>query len=504
MNGDTISHIMKVIEERGIDAWWTDAEDDPAWVMPGLQGTYMRGRDTMDVWFDSGTSWTLLAEQAEKPVADVYLEGTDQHRGWFQSSLLTHITHQQAAGGAPRAPYKQLITHGFTLDQDGRKMSKSLGNVISPNQITDGSLLPPVKRKKQKGEPKADPNKPAYDAMGPDALRLWVASSDYTKDVVIGQSVLLAVQNSLHKYRVTFKWLLGALSDFNYEKANAHELLFVDHLALYQLQEASNAMSTAYKNYEFFKATSALNKYINIDLSAFYFETLKDRLYTGTPRERGSAQAVIFIIYQELLSMMGPICPLLVEEVWDHALEPLKDPKTLRCGGHPLHVVWRPYQAGEDARLPLPSELSGKVEEAIDLVSAAHSAVKAAQEVARAQKKIGSGLECDVLLCLPKNASALWKAFQETSLKQRMEEELAAIFVVSEVGFGKESDGAMPAADTEWSFLEEFDAGGVKGTAVIVPPKKSKCPRCWRFVAPEPETLCQRCESVVGESATVS
>jgi len=383
-------------------------------------------------------------------------------------------------------------------------MSKSLGNVVSPDQITDGSLLPPVKRKKQKGEPKADPNEPAYDAMGPDALRLWVASSDYTKDVIIGQPVLLAVQNSLHKYRVTFKWLLGALSDFDHGKANAHEVFFVDRLALYQLQEASNAVSTAYKGYEFFKATNALNKYINIDLSAFYFETLKDRLYTGTPRERGSAQAVLFNIYQELLAMMGPICPLLTEEVWDHAPEALKDPKTLRSGGHPLQVTWHPYQAGEDARLPLPGGLSGQVEEAVELVSSAHSAVKAAQEVARAQKKIGSGLECDVLLYLPEDASLLWKEFQGSSLRPRIEEELAAMFVVSDVGLKRKANGAMPAADADWNFSKGFDAGGSKGTAVVVPPKKSKCPRCWRFAAAEPETLCQRCKSVVGDSATPS
>lgn len=131
----SVAHIISVINERGIDAWWTDPADDAAWLAPGLEGSFRRGKDTMDVWFDSGTSWTQTEGQA-----DVYLEGTDQHRGWFQSSLLTHTS----ASGSDQAPFRTLITHGFTLDEKGKKMSKSIGNTIAPSQIIDGSLLPPV------------------------------------------------------------------------------------------------------------------------------------------------------------------------------------------------------------------------------------------------------------------------------------------------------------------------------------------------------------------------
>ena len=152
MDSETIQHLISTIKERGIDAWWTDAPSDPAWTPPHLAetGTFIRGRDTMDVWFDSGTSWKLLPQSKDAPVADVYLEGTDQHRGWFQSSLLTHIATQNYSSGVARAPYKTLITHGFTLDSDGRKMSKSLGNVISPSQIMSGELLPPHQTQKAK------------------------------------------------------------------------------------------------------------------------------------------------------------------------------------------------------------------------------------------------------------------------------------------------------------------------------------------------------------------
>lgn len=132
---ESVAHIISVIGERGSDAWWTDAEDDPAWIAPGLYGPYRRGKDTMDVWFDSGSSWTQINGQA-----DVCCEGTDQHRGWFQSSLLTYLS----ASGHAVAPFRKLVTHGFTLDQEGKKMSKSIGNVISPNEIIEGQLLPRV------------------------------------------------------------------------------------------------------------------------------------------------------------------------------------------------------------------------------------------------------------------------------------------------------------------------------------------------------------------------
>ncbi|KAJ8107726.1 hypothetical protein OPT61_g8670 [Boeremia exigua] len=252
MDSKTIQHLIDTIKERGIDAWWTDAPSDPVWTPPHLDGTgtYVRGRDTMDVWFDSGTSWTLLPPSKDAPVADVYLEGTDQHRGWFQSSLLTHVALQNYSSGTAHAPYKTLITHGFTLDSDGRKMSKSLGNVISPTQIMSGELLPPIKRKKQKGQPAPPPGaSPTYDGMGADALRLWAASSDYMRDVTIGQPVLQSVNQSLHKYRVTFKWLLGVLSlpscppKFSSFNALRNELptspLLTDTLALHRLSQLS-------------------------------------------------------------------------------------------------------------------------------------------------------------------------------------------------------------------------------------------------------------------------
>jgi isoleucyl-tRNA synthetase len=262
---ESVAHIMGVIEKRGIDSWWTDERDDPTWIPPRLldvsgECMYERGKDTMDVWFDSGTSWMMLKgpqSQEGDAVSDVYIEGTDQHRGWFQSSLLTYIAYQSVPklpASAPTAPFKTLITHGFTLDQNGRKMSKSLGNVIDPNGIIDGTLLPPVRSKSDKSSVGVAPG---HDGLGPDALRIWVAGSDYTSDIVIGKPVLKAVNTSLHKLRVTVKLLLGALQDWDPRNVVKYgELSQVDRIALLQLSFVNKTVLEAYKSHEFYKGKS--------------------------------------------------------------------------------------------------------------------------------------------------------------------------------------------------------------------------------------------------------
>lgn len=484
MDGQTLVHIEQVFEERGTDAWWTDAEDETAWIPPHLQGSYMRGNDTMDVWFDSGTSWTSLPKRSGSR-ADVYLEGTDQHRGWFQSSLLTHVATQKAG-----APFKTLITHGFTLDQDGRKMSKSLGNVISPNEIMNGTLLPPLKNKKKKSEN----DKPSYDAWGADALRLWVASSDYTRDIVIGKQVLQTVNSTLQKYRITLKWLLGCLNDFDpahqpFETSEPKRLM--DRIALHQLAQTSKAVHEAYTNYEFYKVSKMLESYVNADLSAFYFETLKDRLYAGTRDDRTAAQIVLFNIFQQLLAMLGPINPLMVEETWAHTPDALKG--TSNTISHPLKRVWTPYQApwtGDTAR-------TKQLEQEIVGVKALHDAVKAAAEKARAQKKMGSSLECDVIIETP--------AGEGKSLSVGEAQELASILVVSNVSMREGTQNGKQEIETEvgepWQFtapIESHDGTSV-GRVIVTKARAHKCPRCWRFVAEEEGQPCDRCEDALQE-----
>ncbi|KAL6712429.1 isoleucine-tRNA ligase [Coniothyrium glycines] len=526
MDSETIDHIINLIKERGIDAWWTDAQDDEVWKPKHLEGTFVRGRDTMDVWFDSGSSWKLLPHKQDQPVADVYLEGTDQHRGWFQSSLLTHVATQPYEFQTVRAPFKTLITHGFTLDSVGRKMSKSLGNVISPSQIMSGELLPPIKRKKQKGKgAKPDQNgtaAPAYDAMGPDALRLWVASSDYTRDVTIGQPVLMSVNQALHKYRVTFKWLLGIFSlptcpptftSFNEVSATSasqrgHQYTdLADQLAIHRLTQVSAEVHAHFSRYEFFKGVNTLNKYIATDLSAFYFETLKDRIYTGDRQDCETLQRVLGLVFYQLLQMLAPVCPLLVEEVWDHL------PGALRDGSiHPARALWQPLS-------PLPAAQAQRLQHLGDeVIVPLGSGIKVAQERLRADKKIGSSLEAGVTLFVHPAAAHDFEAASASVVDglDDVQTQFASLFVVSEfkvrvlpgtssseTKFEMQDPEALKQ-DAAWWAEEKLELDGPLKNAVVIvhPPSQDKCPRCWRFVRNENEDLCERCDSVVTQEAS--
>lgn len=496
---DSVSHIMNVIDERGIDAWWTDDANDPAWIPPALRETsgsvYKRGTDTMDVWFDSGTSWA----EVETPCgdhghpADVYLEGSDQHRGWFQSGLLTFIAHQLASNqtSTPRAPFKTLITHGFTLDEEGRKMSKSIGNVVLPQTIMDGTLLPPLKQKKGKGKKQPENQQPVYDSLGPDALRLWAAGSDYTRDVVIGKQVLQTVHTSLHKYRVTFKLLLGALSDFSPANMVPYDqLLLVDRIALLHLSEMTLAARAACEKFEFYKATNAVNRWANIEFSAFYMEAIKDRLYTyaeNSPSRR-AAQTTLFHIFNHLQEVLAPITPLLVEETFEHT------PKAIQGESkHPLRRIAR--EPASEWQKP---SLSGDYQEIVSV----HSAIKAMLEKARGQKQTGSSLQSFVHIQLP--------ATDAPSALQQNSNELADIFVVSSVTVGG-TDETVPDAITsaEWHYGEEYELpNGGKGMVYVYSPQAAKCPRCWRYVIPKEEVAddkaCGRCEDVLEELDTTS
>lgn len=420
----------------------------------------------MDVWFDSGSSWTLQDSQA-----DVYLEGSDQHRGWFQSSLLTRVaalTSQKPSLSTAQvglSPFKTLITHGFTLDQAGKKMSKSLGNIISADKVMDGSLLPPLKTKKKSGNAP-----PVRDALGPDALRLWAASSDYTRDVVLSEPVLKSVHQSLVKYRTIIKMLLGSMQ----ESARTAPLTAVDHIALLQLKDVMDEVHKSYDNFDFQKAVSAINRWVANDLSAFYLEALKDRLYCV------DGGGVLEPIFFGFLRMLAPITPVLVEESWDHAPAFLKqDPEIL----HPLQQLY-------SAPLISPSRLTHsepELREAIPVLITAHSAIKAALEEARNGKHVGSSLQAFVVLQLPENSEIL-------RVLGPLKEELDAIFVVSSVAI--RTDTSEPT-DVAWKRETAFAVGDETCKVWLLPPRDHKCPRCWRYVAPKEDELCSRCEEVV-------
>jgi isoleucyl-tRNA synthetase len=517
LNNWTVMHIMEEIEKSGIEAWFTDPPDDPKWTPLGLRKSknitdFRRGTDTMDVWFDSGTSWmqasraikSLGINRDDRPLADVYIEGTDQHRGWFQSSLLTHIAYQDpTAKPFPRPPFKTLITHGFTLDASGRKMSKSLGNVVEPDEIISGAIMPYQQRKKGAARP---------DPLGPDALRLFVASSDYTKDMSISPDSLKAVYSNLTRFRTTFKLLLGALKDFVpnptiLEPANYPNLPASDRIALHQISELQKTVNSAFNNFEFHKGVTAIAKWVNLDFSAQYIESVKDRLYCESPNSfsRLAAQETLCQIYRALSSMLAPLLPLLVQESIHHAPESLK-----------------PTEARDPFKFPntLPAHfLDPDLKRDLALLLAAKAAISTAQESARREQQLRSGLECAVCLEVP-NAK-----YRELFKKYLDDGTLENLFVVSDVRLQADSAGPSEIVKSPWSHQVEFGSSDKDEETCrvwIYPPLGKKCERCWRYkvyesttemetntpdqepLADEPahtegmgEHLCERCEGAV-------
>lgn len=581
MTPASVEHILDVLEERGTNAWWTDADNDPAWIPPDFEqhGPLTRGKDTMDVWFDSGTTWTQLPDAfGRHPPADVFLEGSDQHRGWFQSSLLNHLVHQsasdlhqsdhlkndatsevpQAVPKAPQAPFKTLITHGFVLDHQGHKMSKSLGNVVDPEQIISGKLLPKLRTKKRnkKNHQHVPGQDSEHDALGPDALRLWVACSDYTRDVMVGEPILQANQGMLHKLRITVKWLLGVLDDYNpsidamVHAANSQDrengppsdgldfanLPLADRVALYQLSKAAQEVHAAYSSFAPHQALHKLSSYVVNILSSSYMETAKDVLYAGTQQERLQSQYVCLRVLTELLNMLAPITPLLVEEALEYA-----SPQLLvhlrRHGGIPYEQKWCPSICEV-----LQDEDAMGMENQINLLDSIKNAASVLQEEARAEKRMGSGLESELRIgSFYRDSLSDNESPNEAQIYKWLEQlselgDLARYFVVSRVSIvrpGGRSGETLAHDSTRYESCASIrtrvypdnraqNASGNNGEGidlrgniwVSTTESGSKCPRCWRYVVSQEnietsgrlgegeerkEDVCGRCRSALEE-----
>jgi len=488
---DSISHIISVISKRGVDAWWTDDDLDPAWTPPSLRSSdghslYRRGKDTMDVWFDSGTSWTQTGPNAGndcfKPddhVADCYIEGTDQHRGWFQSSLLTHIADQccfLADETRAAAPFRTLITHGFTLDQEGRKMSKSVGNVISSDEIMEGTLLP-MTRRTIKGK-----SVEFRDGMGPDALRLWVASCDYTKDVRVSQTMLQAINGNLAKYRVTFKLLLGLLKGFDPASYDfSQHMGMVHRIALMRLKDINTSTLVSYHSFDFSKAARELNAYVINDLSSRYFEWIKDAAYCGTPEERLQVQATVHQIYRHLRQMLAPITPLLVEEAWDYTPKQIQDYMKRPPGQH----SWTEPRWNSSSDIQLEAD--------VPLLMKALATVKGTLETVRLAEKIGGPLE--TYACFETRSTKALDLLHRYDTHQ-----LESLFGVSSMRCVGDINNVPELRQSDWSHTGTLEMFGDEVSVHLYQPQLAKCARCWRYAAPVgsvDEALCGRCEGVV-------
>lgn len=360
LNEETIAYVQAIIADKGSDAWW---EMSIAELLPESYRnngrTYRKGTDTMDVWFDSGSSWAAVAKgrsELNYP-ADMYLEGSDQHRGWFQSSLLTSV----ASNGV--APYKTVLTHGFVLDEKGRKMSKSEGNVVDPALV--------------------------IKEYGADVLRLWVSSVDYSADVPLGKNILKQQSDVYRKIRNTAKFLLGNLHDFDPAKdAVAYENLpELDRYMLHRMGEVFAEVKDAFDNFQFSRFFQTVQNFCTVDLSSFYLDIAKDRLYISATNahRRRSCQTVIAIAVENLAKAIAPVLCHMAEDIWQYIPYPTSHKSVFESGWVELDAKWHNPELA--TRWQYLRQVRGEVNKVL--------------EQARTEKAIGSSLAAKVLLYVP-------------------------------------------------------------------------------------------------------
>ncbi|MBD2084385.1 isoleucine--tRNA ligase [Coleofasciculus sp. FACHB-542] len=474
LNEETIAHVQAIIAEKGSDVWWERSVEELLPESYRHNGrSYRKGTDTMDVWFDSGSSWAAVAKQRpelEYP-ADIYLEGSDQHRGWFQSSLLTSVATNDIA------PYKTVLTHGFTLDEQGRKMSKSLGNVIDPSIVINGG-------KNQKEEP----------PYGADVLRLWVSSVDYSSDVPISKNILKQMGDVRNKIRNTARFLLGNLHDFDPTKDAVpyEQLPELDRYMLHRMTEVFGEVTQAFESFQFFRFFQTVQNFCVVDLSNFYLDIAKDRLYISAPDSfrRRSCQTVLAIALENLARAIAPVLCHTAEDIWQYLPYPTPYKSVFESGWVKLEEHWKaPKLAGFWQQL-----------------RQIRTEVNKVMEQARAEKMIGSSLEAKVLLYVP-NAefrsllqalnlnSALHSHSPSSGLGNRVDE-LRYLFISSQVEL-LDSPEALQGLKYS-SQTETLSIGVVKADG-------EKCDRCWNYSihvgeSAEHPLLCERCiPALVGE-----
>jgi isoleucyl-tRNA synthetase len=330
----SLSHIQALVAEHGSDVWWERSEVDL--LPPGRAAEadqWRKGTDTMDVWFDSGSSWAgvlgglvtgggIVAKTGLNYPADLYLEGSDQHRGWFQSSLLTSVAVNA------KAPFKTVLTHGFTLDEKGRKMSKSLGNVVDPAVLVEGG-------KNEKQEP----------AYGADVLRLWVSSVDYSADVPLGPGIVKQLADVYRKVRNTARYLLGNLHDFNpsTDAIPIADLPLLDRWMLQRTAKLIDAVSADFERYEFYRFFQALQNFCVVDLSNVYLDIAKDRLYVSAAASfrRRSCQTVLHLVVEHLAVLIAPVLCHMAEDIWQNLPYAVAEASVFERGWPAVPPEWR-------------------------------------------------------------------------------------------------------------------------------------------------------------------
>ncbi len=430
---ELMEQVAQRIEQHGIEAWQSL---DPAELLGDEADQYEKNRDTLDVWFDSGTTHATVlggkghvvkgshAEELTWP-ADLYLEGSDQHRGWFHSSLLTGCMMYG------RAPYKALLTHGFVVDGQGRKMSKSVGNVVAPQKVSD--------------------------TLGAEILRLWTAATDYSGELSISDTILERVVESYRRIRNTLKFLLGNVSDFDpqTDAVPLEQMFEIDRYAMLMSDKMQSEVQAWYERYEFHPAVARLQVYCSEDLGAFYLDVLKDRLYTTGAKSlaRRSAQTALWHITNGLLKLMAPILSFTAEEAWKH----------LHAASQPLTIFTETYHV-----YPEQADRDALVEKWARLREIRAEAMRRIEEV-RSAGKVGSSLAAEI---------DIHAGGRDLEWLQSLGDDLRFVLIVSRA--------TVHAAADESLRIE------------VTPTEQQKCERCWHHRSdvgsnPDHPTICGRC-----------
>ena len=437
----TIENVAKIFEKESSDAWVKYSAEEllpEGYVCPKCgKKHFKKEKDIMDVWFDSGVSWRAVVEKRSEELGhtpvDMYLEGSDQHRGWFQSSLLTSIATQG------KAPYKQVLTHGFVFGEDGRKMSKSLGNYIRPDDIIKN--------------------------YGADILRLWAASVDYRNDIKIGNNIVGQLTEIFKKTRNTARFLIGNLFDFdpNSDYVEYDELKNIDKFALHKLNKLIAEVTEAFENYEFYKYFQSLQNFAAVDLSSFYLDIVKDRLYTAGKKSlsRRACQTVLFENLMALVKILAPVMPHQAEDIWQNVPE-------VQRGGL-VSILLSDW--------PVVNEKWNNPELEADFTKILKSreVVSRAIEPLRADKKVGSSLEVAVTV----------KADDDSVLKAN-EKDLADIYIVSQANLADEKPSDV---------LNEYSEEGY--TVWVTKAHGEKCTRCWKYRELNEDGICPDCADAI-------
>ncbi len=444
---ETIERVSALFAEQGSDAWF--AKEAAELLPSGFKCQHCEGSsfrkesDIMDVWFDSGSSHMAVLETRPELrwPSDMYLEGSDQHRGWFNSSLSTAV----AVKGT--APYREVLTHGFVVDEQGRKMSKSLGNVVDPLKMTK--------------------------EMGADILRLWVSSADYRNDVSVSNNIIKQSAEAYRKIRNTCRFILGNLYDFNPETdlVEYAKLTELDKWALLKLDKLVRRVSKAYEQYEFHVVFHSIHNFCTVDLSNIYFDILKDKLYCShnTDPERKAAQTVLYELINALVVMLAPILAYTSEEIWSY----------LKKAGKAESVQLADWPQAND--LYINPEIEARMEKILNL----REVVTKALEEARSRKVIGHSLGAAINIC----ASEEWLSLLEAT------PQMENIFIVSKVV-------VSPLTQAPADALGLDEVAGIK--VAVKAAEGEKCERCWIIdlsvgADAQHSTLCSRCQQVVEE-----